>query len=129
MTDRTKTICPPIFDLGGIKSYCKNDCNWPEVYKEVKLAVVKENLAENIQQLYTEKPYEKIKRRMADQVQKLIQKMDEYIESEELRTLVVCIKEKRARYSTKGPPTSRRIKVNLHVYQTHQVTCISIAYI
>ena len=21
MTDRTKTICPPIFDLGGIKTY------------------------------------------------------------------------------------------------------------
>ena len=113
-----------------LKSYCKNDCNWPEVYKEVKLAVVKENLTENIQQLYTEKPYEKLKRRMADQVQKLIQKMNaEYIESEELRTLVVCIKEKRARYSAKGHPTSRRIKVNLHVYQTHQVTCISIAYI
>ena len=64
---------------------------------------------------------------MADQVQKLIQKMNEYIESEE--TLVVCIKEKRARYSAKGHPSSRKIKVNLHVYQTHQVTCISIAYI
>ena len=60
-----------------LKSYCKNDCNWHEVYTEVKLAVVKEILAENVQQLYSEKPYEKIKRRMADQVQKLIQKMDE----------------------------------------------------
>ena len=56
-------------------------------------------------------------------------KMNEYIESEELRTLVVCIKEKRARYSAKGHPSSRKIKVNLHVYQTHQVTCISIGYI
>ena len=24
MTDRTKTICPPIFDLGGIKSSIKS---------------------------------------------------------------------------------------------------------
>ena len=88
---------------------CKNDCNWPDVYKEVKLAVVQENLAENVRQLYTER----IKRRMADQVQKLIQKMNEYIESEE--TLVVCIKEKRARYSAKGHPSSRKIKVKLHV--------------
>ena len=47
MTDRTKTICPPIFDLGGIK-------------------------------------------------------MDGYIESEELRTLVVCIKEKKARQVRKA---------------------------
>ena len=31
---------------------CKNDCNLPDVYKEVKLAVVQENLAENIRQLY-----------------------------------------------------------------------------
>ena len=92
---------------------CKNDCNWPDVYKEVKLAVVQENLAENVRQLYTEKSYERIKRRMADQVQKLIQKMNEYIESEE--TLVVCIKEKRARYSAKGHPSSRKIKVKLHV--------------
>ena len=52
-----------------LKSYRKNNCKWPEVYKEVKLAVVKENLAENIQQMYTEKPYEKIKRRIADEVQ------------------------------------------------------------
>ena len=57
-----------------LKSYCKNDCNWPEVYKEVKLAVVKEILAENIQQLYSEKPYEKIKRRMAEQVKKIYKK-------------------------------------------------------
>ena len=32
---------------------------------------------------------------MADQVQKLIQKMYEYIKYEELRNLVVCIKGKR----------------------------------
>ena len=38
-----------------------------------KLAMVKEILAETLQQLYSEKPYEKIKRRIADQVQKLIQ--------------------------------------------------------
>ena len=63
---------------------------------------MQENHAENVQQLYTEKPYEKIKRRTADQVQKLIQKMDDYIESKELRTLVVCIKEKRAKYRMKG---------------------------
>ena len=85
-----------------LKSFCKNDCDWPEVYKEVKLAVVKEILAENVQKLYSEKPYEKIKRRMADQVQKLIQKMDEYIESEELRAFVVCIKEKKARQVRKA---------------------------
>ena len=52
-----------------LKSYSKHDCNSPEVFKEIKLAVVQENLAENVQQLKTEKRYEKIK--MANQVQKL----------------------------------------------------------
>ena len=28
------------------KSYSKNDCNWADIYKEVKLVVVQENLAE-----------------------------------------------------------------------------------
>ena len=84
------------------KKLLKND--WPEVYKEVKSAVVEDNFVENVQQLYTEKPCEKIQRRMSDQVQKLIQRMEEYIESDELWTLVVPIKEKKGEIQCDRPP-------------------------
>ncbi|XP_061190421.1 tropomyosin-1, isoforms 33/34-like [Saccostrea echinata] len=92
-----------------LRSYSKNRSNWPKIYKEVKTAV-QENLPAKVQVLYAEKPYDKIKRRMADQVQKLTHKSGGFIVNEELKSLVMSIKGNDSRYSTKEHPNERKRK-------------------
>ena len=74
-----------------LRSYKKNGDNWPQVYREVLQSVG--GLSWKAQRLYKENSCAKIKKRMSNQVEKLISKREELIENEELRSLVRSVRQ------------------------------------
>ncbi|VDI12942.1 Hypothetical predicted protein [Mytilus galloprovincialis] len=98
-----------------VKGYVKNRCNWPSVYADVKQAI--HRLPEKCQALYKDGPFEKVKRRMSDQITKLSSKDPLSIQNEELRQLIAEIRTNDRRYTKKGHPNEKKLK---HVKAKHQ---------
>lgn len=91
-----------------VKGYVKNRCNWPSVYADVKQAI--DRLPEKCQALYKDGPFEKVKRRMSDQITKLSSKDPLSIQNEELRQFIAEIRTYDRRYTKKGHPNEKKLK-------------------
>ncbi|CAG2196710.1 unnamed protein product [Mytilus edulis] len=69
-----------------LKSYAKNKCNWQAVYADVLKDLQK--LPDRAKALYSEAKFDKNKRRMSDQISKLVTKDPALIQSIEIKQLI-----------------------------------------
>ncbi|CAG2196716.1 unnamed protein product [Mytilus edulis] len=69
-----------------LKSYAKNKCNWQAVYADVLKDLQK--LPDRAKALYSEAKFDKIRRRMSDQISKLVTKDPALIQSIEIKQLI-----------------------------------------
>lgn len=84
-----------------LKSYAKNKCNWQAVYADVLKDLQK--LPDRAKALYSEAKFDKIRRRMSDQISKLVTKDPALIQSIEIKQLISQVKDSEGRFSTKKP--------------------------
>ncbi|CAG2196714.1 unnamed protein product [Mytilus edulis] len=89
-----------------LKSYAKNKCNWQAVYADVLKDLQK--LPDRAKALYSEAKFDKIRRRMSDQISKLVTKDPALIQSIEIKQLISQVKDSEGRFSTKKQPLERK---------------------
>ncbi|CAG2196712.1 unnamed protein product [Mytilus edulis] len=89
-----------------LKSYAKNKCNWQAVYADVLKDLQK--LPDRAKALYSEAKFDKIRRRMSDQISKLVTKDPALIQSIEIKQLISQVKDSEGRFSTKKHPLERK---------------------
>ena len=112
MASRTHVEVTPQELFSIVKAYSSNRGNWVAVLQAVKKDF--DDFPAAAKELYDNGKFEKLKRRMADQVKKAT-KEGFTTKNQELRDIISSIKERESRYSTKGHPAEKR-KANKVVF-------------
>ncbi|XP_062579118.1 uncharacterized protein LOC134241038 [Saccostrea cucullata] len=87
------------------RSYLIHKCNWPLILADIRSNI--NFLPENARTLYMEGAFEKLKRRMSDQVRRYMKDDSVKIENPELLSIVTTLRASDKRYSEKLTPSDR----------------------